>query len=194
MDLIYKINSIYTTSKFLLLNNNENKSDECISNSENSYNSFIPLGIKLYFNEPINIIDNIYIGNIYHGTDISLINKLNINYVINFNKKISSIIESYSNKNFQYIFLELKSELANIELILDLIILLQTKQNKKTKSKSNILLTSLAGNNIPCIIMIAFLIYKYNWELKKALCYICKKIPNYNINKKYFEILKSKYS
>lgn len=192
MNLIYKINTIYTTFKFLLYNENESEENEYINNFENSSKSFIPLGIKLYFNKPTNIIDNIYIGNIFHGTDLSLINKLNINYVINFNKKISNIITEHTNS--QYIFLELKPELDNIELILDLIITLQTKQNKKTKSKSNILLISLAGNNIPCIIMIGFLIYKYNWEFKKALCYICKKIHNYNINKKYFQILKSKYS
>ena len=53
---------------------------------------------------------------------------------------------------------------------------------------------SLAGNNTPCIIMIAYLINKYNFEFKKALLYVCKKIPNYNINKKYFEILKKKYN
>ena len=152
----------------------------------------MPLSFSLIFNQPCNVIDNIYIGNIYSASNWSIINNLNINYIINFNKKIENF---YPNeKNVKFISVELESNLENIEEILDILNQTQTKIDLKSKKENNILLFSLAGNNTPCVIMIAYLIFKYNFQFKKALLHICKKIPNYNINKKYIDLLKIKYN
>lgn len=224
MDFIYKINSIYKSFKYFFYINFEydkevkdnynydncsdiskntnpldfnNSSDliesdkkEYINNS--TYNSFIPLSFILFFNKPINIIDNIYIGNVYSASNWSIISNLNINIIINFNKKIENFYPR--EKNIKFITVDLKLNLENIEEILDMLNQIQTRIDSKSKKENNILLFSLAGNNKPCVIMIAYLVYRYNFQFKKALIHICKKIPNYNFNKKYINILKLKYN
>lgn len=177
-----------------IINNDYDKeyiNNEYTNNEINIYfNNYLPLGIKLIFNEPINIIDNIHIGNIYNASNWSIVS--NYNYLINFNKNIENFFPH--EKNIKFYSLNLEQNLNNIDEILDLINQIQTKIDLKTKKEKKILLYSLAGNNTPCVIMIAYLTHKYNFEFKKALLYVCKKIPNYNINKKYFEILKLKYN
>ena len=109
MDFIYKINSIYKSYKYFFDINFEyeedndensnsfisenidispNESDsveldkkEYINNS--NYYSLMPLGFTLLFNKPINIIDNIYIGNVYNASNWSIISELNINFIVN---------------------------------------------------------------------------------------------------------------
>ena len=91
--------------------------------------------------------------------------------------------------------MELDSKLNLIDLIVEKISSLESTINlKQDEGESNILIFSLAGNNTPCIVMICYLIIKYNYSLKKALIYVCKKIPNYHIKKKYFKIIKSKFT
>jgi len=132
------------------------------------------------------------VGNIFNASDWSVISNLNISHIICFNKKIENF---YPNeKKLKFITTNLESNLENLEEILDLINQIQTKIDSKSNKSNNILLFSLAGNNTPCIIMIAYLVFKYNFEFKKALIYVCKKIPNYNLNKKYIEILKLQYN
>lgn len=221
MNLAYKINSIIKSYKYffninLEYDEEENKSSELsdqidltnwinlkkLSDSnildkkeyvcEINYYSFIPLGFSLFFIKPIDLIDNIYVGNIFNASDWSVISNLNISHIICFNKKIENF---YPNeKKLKFIIANLESNLENLEEILDLINQIQTKIDSKSNKSNNILLFSLAGNNTPCIIMIAYLVFKYNFEFKKALIYVCKKIPNYNLNKKYIEILKLQYN
>ena len=223
MDFIYTINSIYKSSKYFItanfeesINNSEESTEsedfkdleetEKSSNFENitaneenkkeyindsEQYSFIPLSISLIFNQPINIIENIYIGNIYGASNWSIITNLNINHIICLNKKIENF---YPNeKNIKFISMDLDKNLENLDEILNVINHTQSKINSKSNKLNNILLFSLAGNNTPCVIMVAYLIFKYNFKLKKALLYICKKVPNYNVNKKYIELLKNKY-
>lgn len=184
-------------------NNENNEIKEYINNNKNIYDNFIPLSIKLISYEPINIIDGIFIGNIYSASNWSYITSYDFKYIINFNIKIEN---PYPNeKNINFITKKLDKKLENIDEILQFINKIQTKtditRTNLTKSKNNndnnntnILLLSLAGNNTICIIMIAYLIYFYNFNFNKALLFICKKIPNYNINKKYFNIIKKKYT
>ena len=218
MDFIYKINSIYKSYKYFFDinfddeeiddNSNSINAENIDTNSSNSidsidtdkkeyinnYNSYLlmPLGFSLFFNKPINIIDNIYIGNVYCASNWSIISNLGINFIINFNKKIENFYPE--EKNIKFITIDLESNLENIEEILDMLNQIQTKIDSKSKKENNILLFSLAGNNTPCIIMIAYLVFKYNFQFKKALLHICTKIPNYNLNKKYIRVLKLKYN
>ena len=159
-----------------------------ISENKNTYN--YPIIFSLMSMEPINIITNIYIGNIFNASNWSNILKYNFDYIINFNSKIKNF---FPTTNIKFFTLDLKPNLDNIEEIIEQINLLESKINLKNKNKSNILLFSLAGNNTPCVIMICYLIIKYNYDFKNALIYVCKKFPNYNIKKKYFNIIKSKF-
>ncbi len=147
MDFIYFFNSIKKSYTYNKLNFN----------------------IKEIFSEPIYIIDNIFIGNIFHFNNYCVIRDYNFKFIINISNHDN--IFSKSDLNTLYYNTEvnktediLSSE--NIMLTIDNIISNQTRTNIKSKLQENILIFSDDYEKIICVLY-AFLNIKYNMPTKK---------------------------
>jgi hypothetical protein len=185
MDIIYTFNSI--KSFYKVIKNKKANNNKYINNGDKNT---IPLVIRVFMDFPKYIIDDIYIGNIFIASNWSLIRDYDIKYIINLCN-----VDNYFSNNKQIIYKNfvLDEELKNLDELLDYIINIQSIFSTDKNKKRNILLHSFYGNNLTCVVIIAYLIYKYNFSFKKATLYVCKNIENYNINKKYYDILKKKY-
>ena len=147
--------------------------------------------LKMIISEPINVIDNIYIGNIFNAYDWTIINKYKINTIISLDKNITS---KFSNTHLKFYNMCELYDPSNLNNLLNNISDIQTCEDVLSPNRyKNILLVNIDGNNQPYIVILAFMMYKYNMELKTAEKIIKKKNKKYNIDKKYHNILKNKY-
>jgi len=149
------------------------------------------LNIFLY---PTNIIDNIYLGNGYNASNYSVIRDYNIKYIVNVTKEIPNYYEYNivsttntscipSNLDIKYFTIPILDNdeghiSVHISNVLDFI------EEAQSKNDGNILIHCYMGSSRSASIVLAYLIYKYNFTLKNALKYIKKKrdIVNININ------------
>ena len=174
MDLIYLLKSVYNFTKY-------------------SYN------ITEIFSEPINIIDNIYLSNIYHISNYSIIRDYNFKYIINisdYNLEYFNDISTYIQIKFIFdinMFNEsndLSTDLIQInkysELFLEFILNAQSIVDSKSSNKSNILIysDSIEKTNY-------FLIYllkqKYNLNINQIIKLF--NLKNIKINQKLIDLL-----
>lgn len=142
MDLIYTIKSIYTFSK-------------------HSYN-FLQI-----LDEPINLIENIYLGNFYHITNSVIIRDYNFKFIINMSK--NNLDQPNFDKNFLFFDEDIKLELESIENIkikfepvINFIIKSQTYVDSKSDSNTNIIIYS---NQKKYLIIVLFILLKTKYNL-----------------------------
>ena len=149
------------------------------------------LNIFLY---PTNIIDNIYLGNGYNASNYSVIRDYNIKYIVNVTKEIPNYYEYniVSTNNTSCVPNNIDIKYFNIPIfdndeghirvyisnVLDFI------EEAQSKNDGNILIHCYMGSSRSASVVLAYLIYKYNFTLNNALKYIKKKrdIVNININ------------
>jgi len=138
------------------------------------------LNIFLY---PTNIIDNIYLGNGYNASNYSVVRDYNIKYIVNVTKEIPNYYEYniVSTTNSSCIPSNLDDE-GHIGLYISNV--LDFIEEAQSKNDGNILIHCYMGSSRSASIVLAYLIYKYNFTLNNALKYIKKKrdIVNININ------------
>jgi len=149
------------------------------------------LNIFLY---PTNIIDNIYLGNGYNASNYSVVRDYNIKYIVNVTKEIPNYYEynivsinntscAPSNLDIKYFNIPILDNdeghiSVNISNVLNFI------EEAQSKNDGNILIHCYMGSSRSASVVLAYLIYKYNFTLNNALKYIKKKrdIVNININ------------
>ena len=164
------------------------------------YNHII--NIFLY---PTNIIDNIYLGNGYNASNYSVIRDYNIKYIVNVTKEIpnyyeyniistnNSTISTY-NLDIKYFTIPIYDNAEN-HILVHIDKVLEFIEEAQSNNDGNILIHCYMGSSRSASITLAYLIYKYNFTLNKALKYLKKKRDIVNINtnfiidiKKYFNI------
>jgi protein-tyrosine phosphatase len=176
------------------------------------------------FLEPTHIIDNIYLGNAYNASNYATISKYNIAYIVNVTKEIKNYYEQdYTIVDF-YENIEIKNiPTRAINVPFDTSISINDNYNNEIKylripiyddctyhitdyikeamefidnsRDGNILVHCYMGSSRSASIVLAYLIYKYNYSLSDALLFLKDKrnIVNINVNfiddiKKYFQL------
>jgi hypothetical protein len=169
MDIIHTLKSLYTISKY-------------------SYN-FLQI-----YEEPINLIENIYVGNLYHITNWVILRDYNFKFVFNLSKKNLN----FNNVKFNNFDSDLDLNLYDkqqinlkLEPIINEIIQTQSIVDSKTGILSNIIITAEYKNDL-ILILIIFLKTKYNLSLNRILRLLKLKniIKNDYVNQKMIEITK----
>lgn len=130
---------------------------------------------KSFFSEPIKIVDNIYIGSAFNASNKDLLQNINITDIIN----ISDNVPNYHPEVFSYYNLIIRDDgidLLNSEQI-------EIAIEKIDNSLNNILIHCFSGRSRCIIIVLCYLIKKYNYNLEDALLYIQKKKKNINPSK-----------
>jgi len=153
-----------------------------------------------YFNEyniinPINIIDNVFIGNAYVASNWGIIRDYNIKHIINLSSKLPNL---FINNNINYTNFTLDKKLNNLDDILEIISNIQTTSNHTSNNNIfdnyNILLIDTNLSNNISVIVIALLIYKYNFNFVDSIKYIENKSKiKLKLFDKHFILLKNKY-
>ena len=148
----------------------------------------------------IKIKDSIFIGDISAGTNRDLIEEFKISHIINTTNNIG--LNSLEFLNIKYLNLNwienskqqlFESGDENVFKIMNFI-------DNADKNGEGILIFSIRGQNRCCIVIIIFLMKKYNWCVKKCIDFLISKkinlyIPNYfrsQLNE--FEIRINKFS
>lgn len=171
MDIIHTLKSLYTISKY-------------------SYN-FLQI-----YEEPINLIENIYVGNLYHITNWVILRDYNFKFVFNLSKKNLNL--NFNNVKYNNFDLDLDLNSYNehqinlkLEPIINEIIKNQSIVDSKTGILSNIIITTEYKNDL-ILILIIFLKTKYNLSLNRILRLLKLKniIKNDNFNQKIIEFIK----
>lgn len=189
MNIIYNIQSLYNGFYYWFFIKSNKKPIRKIKYFYSNTNLFNIFGIQLFFKKPTKIIGNIYVGNIYNAANYAVIKDYNFSYIINISNDIPKYFESdpkikYFNSNLNY-------SLDLIYEILDFIIEAESIIDHKSTFCSNILIHSEAGTNRAAIIIIKYLIYKYNFTFDDAVIYSAKYIPNFNIDKYNYMMIKN---
>jgi len=170
MDLIYLVKSVYNLAKY-------------------SYN------LTQIFSEPINIIDNIYLSNIYHISNYSIIRDYNFRYIINIsenNLEYFNDISTYFQLNFTFdinMFNE-PNDFIKInkysDLFLEFILNAQSIVDSKSTNKSNILIYSDSIDKTN-FVLIYLLKKKYNLNINQIIKLF--NLKNIKINQKLIDLL-----
>ena len=148
----------------------------------------------------IKIKDSIFIGDISAGTNRDLIEEFKISHIINTTNNIG--LNSLEFLNIKYLNLNwienskqqlFESGDENVFKIMNFI-------DNADKNGEGILIFSIRGQNRCCIVIIIFLMKKYNWCVKKCIDFLISKkinlyIPNYFLSQlNEFEIRINKFS
>lgn len=197
LDSVYKVliynKSIYTTKNYYIFYKNYDEKLPYIKNTTND-KLYIPFCIKIFWNEPVNIIDNIYIGNICNASNWSIIRDFNFIDIINLTNNIPNYFENQTHITYLKTSLDGNNIENSIDNILDYIFAKQTYNNTKSNLINNILIHSFGGTNIVLVIAISLLITKYNFKFNKAINFVYSKNSNFNLDIHYYNLLKNKYS
>jgi hypothetical protein len=130
------------------------------------------------FNEPVNIIDNLFYSNKYNLNNYSIIrdyNFKNIILIIDSESKIDQI-NKFKNSDIEYHDININLNQASykeIEDIVDMINTLQLVDNTESEMNNNIIIYSESFDLLYLIIM-SLMIYKYNYSVKKSIRFIEK--------------------
>ena len=148
----------------------------------------------------VKIKDSIFIGDISAGTNRDLIEEFKISHIINTTNNIG--LNSLEFLNIKYLNLNwienskqqlFESGDENVFKIMNFI-------DNADKNGEGILIFSIRGQNRCCIVIIIFLMKKYNWCVKKCIDFLISKkinlyIPNYFLSQlNEFEIRINKFS
>jgi len=134
--------------------------------------------INVIFNEPVNIIDNLFYSNKYNLNNYSIIrdyNFKNIILIIDSESKIDQI-NKFKNSDIKYYDININLNQASykeIEDIVDMINTLQLVDNPDSEINNNIIIYSESFDLLYLIIM-SLMIYKYNYSIKKSIRFIEK--------------------
>lgn len=177
------------------------------------------------FLEPTHIIDNIYLGNAYNASNYAIIKQYSFNYIVNVTKEIKNYYERENIDFYSDIDnIEIKNIPTSIFTSTDTSITIYDNYNditylripiyddctyhitdyikeamefidNATQNKGNILIHCYMGSSRSASIVLAYLIYKYNYSLNDALLFLKNKrnIVNINVNfindvKTYFQL------
>lgn len=146
------------------------------------YSFYVNKKINLLYHEPIHIIENLFIGNIYNLSNWATIRDYNFKFIINTNDKSKNYFENTSLKiTYENINVE-DSDEQNFNKILNFIEESQSINDVSTNRKINIL---IAGNELQnnIIIILLFLKYKYRLTLNKCTNLLNSKIKTIKIKK-----------
>ena len=132
------------------------------------------------FLEPTHIIDNIYLGNAYNSSNYLVIKNNNIKYVVNVTKELPNY---YENNDINYYRIPISDNCeyhisSHIQNVIDFI-----EQSQKNNN-GNILIHCYMGSSRSASIVLAYLVYKYKYDINKAIEFIKSKrnIVNINLN------------
>ncbi len=131
---------------------------------------------KIYscMDEPICIIDNLFYCNIYNINNYSILRDYNFKNVIYLTDQNMSKIEEinkFEEKDIKYHTITFNSEIIDfkdIEKIIDLINRLQLYEDYASNQSLNICIYSHSSDKL-YLILIALLIIKYNFTIKKSI-------------------------
>ena len=140
-----------------------------------------------YFQSPILIIDNIYLGNMYCAINKENLKKLEINYIVNCTKDIPNF---YNDINYYRVNIDDDGEeILDLNIIEGAIKFIKESQSVQSISckNTNILVHCAAGRSRSVSIIIIYLIHKYNYTPVEALSYIKGKKSHINPSKKLFD-------
>ncbi len=129
--------------------------------------------ITKIFEDPINIIENIFIGNLFNSSNYCILRDYNFKLVINISEDIDNFFENsdikckYIKFNIEINTTNKQYDEENILKTIDTIINFQSKINSKTLINNNILIYSDNNEKI-CIFLYYFLNNKYNLSKNKT--------------------------
>ncbi len=160
MDIIHTIKSIFLT----------------IKNVKTDYSK-----IHVIFEEPINIIDNLYYCSEFNFNNESVIRDYNFKNIIYIGNSDSVIPSNFNNSHYHNIILDYETIDQNFILNqVELINKLQLLDDPNSDIKINIMIHSDSMDKI-YFILTCLLVCKYNFTIKKAIRYLEKSF-NYKKN------------
>ena len=127
-----------------------------------------------FFSSPTYIIDNIYLGSSYNASNKDFINNYNIKSVINVTANIPNFYETEGVNYFNISINDNGSESYTYEELED------SYEYICSNNTDNLLVHCVFGRSRSVVIVLYYLIKKYNYTLDEALAYI--KDKRYCIN------------
>jgi protein-tyrosine phosphatase len=176
------------------------------------------------FLEPTHIIDNIYLGNAYNASNYATISNYNIGYIVNVTReiknyyeyeheyKISDFYDDINNveiKDFNNIDTRISiygkccNDIKYLRIpiyddctyhITDYIKESMEFIDNACNKDGNILIHCYMGSSRSASIVLAYLIYKYNYSLDNALLFLKNKRNIVNINVNFINDIKTYFS
>lgn len=176
------------------------------------------------FLEPTHIIDNIYLGNAYNASNYATISKYNIAYIVNVSKEIKNYYEQENKSEDFYDDInniEIKNVPFDLSTSTSISIFSNYSDIKYLRvpiyddctyhissyikeamdfidnaqsNGGNILIHCYMGSSRSASIVLAYLIYKYNYSLSDALLFLKDKRNIVNINVNFIDDIKTYFS
>jgi len=148
-----------------------------------------------YFQSPILIIDNIYLGNMYCAINEEQLKKMKISYIVN----CTQDIHNFYNDSIIYHRINIDDngkDKMEMDMIEDGIKFIEDAQSLQSTSCKNtyILVQCSAGRSRSVSFLICYLINKHKYTPEDAMLYIKGKKSHINPSKKLFEDCKEYYS
>jgi protein-tyrosine phosphatase len=142
------------------------------------------------FLEPTHIIDNIYLGNAYNSSNYSVIKNNNIKYIINVTKELPNY---YEKNDINYYRIPISD---NCEHHISIYIQDAMKFIEQTQSNNNgnILIHCYMGSSRSASIILAYLVYKYKYDIDKAIDFIKNKRNIVNINLNFIDDVRNYFN
>tara|TARA_B100001996_G_C18651071_1_gene589424 strand:- start:1138 stop:1686 length:549 start_codon:yes stop_codon:yes gene_type:complete len=143
-----------------------------------------------------NIIDNIYIGNVYDAHNIDKLNDLNIKHIIS---AVTGFDDIYDDTFSQLCLNLIDNESQNILRYFDITyhyidnIITKNISSASEKNKHKILIHCICGVSRSVTILLAYIIKKYNYTPKYALELVKKKRDIANPNPNFMKQLELYY-
>jgi len=139
--------------------------------------------IQNFFTQPTEIIDNLYLGNIYNAADSTMMDSIKIDTIINVSRNISNYFPS----KFKYINIQIDD--LNSEMFSDEVLEVIAHMHRIMNSNKKLLVHCLMGSSRSATIVILYLI-KYNkMSVDEAYKFIKSKRPTININTTFMDQL-----
>jgi hypothetical protein len=187
MDIIYNLSSYYQNYKINLKNCSNNPINPINpTNPANQVNLNIIKNVyssaNIFLNDPVRIIDRIYIGNIFNVSNWAVIRDYNFNYIINLTNNVPNYWDNVT--NVTYVNIDLSNILNNLnqdinynEIIkcIELIEEFQSREDTTSQNQSNILIHSNLDINSSVVIVGLYMVYKYNLSIAKYYNLLRKK-------------------
>lgn len=141
--------------------------------------------IHIIFEEPVNIIDNLYYCNMYSYNNYSIIRDYNFKNIINISEDKNTYEEEYK-EIIKYHKFNINIDTVQVKEINELVELinqLQLYQDVNIDLQYNVMIYSDSEIKI-YLVLVALYIIKYNYSLKKSIRQIEKK---FNLKKNYIK-------
>lgn len=145
-----------------------------------------------FYNEPTQILNNLYLGSSFNAYDLELLKNHNINIILNITYEIDNFYQSDLSLTY-YKFPIFDNNVDDISKILSITYNIIDHYLNKNNIYSNnkILVHCYMGASRSASVIIYYLMKKYNLSYDKSLNFITKKRPIVNLSKKFDLTLKS---